>query len=126
MSAADLVATLRSINDSSFSSVEQQQIIQEADALVSRLETPFEMSCRLNVSYPATLACVQIALDLKLFESWLAEKDGKPCSAKELQELVPQCDRILFIRLLRRLEAQSRTRRLTVYNDTIHQWSGQE
>lgn len=104
MTGSEIISQLRSINSSSFASdVEREQAIEEAHALVSRLETPYETSSRLCLSFPATLICVQIGLDLGLFQSWLSKNDGKPCTSKELHELVPQCDHNLFMRLLRHL-----------------------
>lgn len=103
-SETDIIASLRSIDASTFTSQsERRRAIQEAQTLISRLETPFETSTRLNVGYPATLASIQTALDLRLFHSWLVKHDGKPCSAEQLQHLVPQCDPSLFLRLLRHL-----------------------
>lgn len=103
-SYADIVANLRSIDASSFTSdIERRQALREARALISRLETPWETSERLNVNYPTILACIHTAMDLKLFHSWLSKNDGKPSTAKELKALVPQCDDSLFMRIIRHL-----------------------
>lgn len=100
----EIVQQLRSITTSSLNSeIERQQVLHEAYSLVSRLETPLETSRRRCTLNPISLICVKIGLDLNLFQAWLAENDGKPCSAKQLQELVPQCDSTLFMRVLRQL-----------------------
>lgn len=104
VSGTDAIANLHSIDASCFTSdLQRRQAIQEAQALISRLETPYETSARLNVSYSATLVCLKTALDLKLFQAWLSKNDGSPCTANELRELVPQCDGVLFARILRHL-----------------------
>lgn len=100
----EIIQQLRSITTSSLNSeVERQQALREAYSLVSRLETPLETSRRRCTLNPISLICVKIALDLNLLQGWISEYDGKPCSAKQLQELVPQCDPTLFMRVFHQL-----------------------
>lgn len=95
---------LRSINSSTFTSdLDRQATIREAHALVSRLETAWDTSSRICMAYPGLLACVKTALDLGLFRSWLDKNDGAPLTADELHTLVPHCDKMLLLRILRHL-----------------------
>ena len=86
---------LRSVDKTSFGNdAERKAVIAEADALISRLETPFETLLRHAFVSPSLMATIDIAQNLGLFKQWHAAGGG-PKAEVELRELVV-CDANLF------------------------------
>ena len=95
MAESPLLSHIRSTNRTSFSSdAERKAVIAEADALISRLETPFEMLLRNVFISPSLLTAIEIAQNLELFKRWHAA-GGKAMAETELRALVI-CDATLF------------------------------
>ncbi|KAF6841062.1 o-methyltransferase [Colletotrichum musicola] len=84
---------------------ERMQALLAAQALLARLESPWDTAVRLNMTQPALGAAIKTALDLKLFEAWLAQGNGALTSEQAAELIGGKCDSALLYRLLRLMAA---------------------
>lgn len=96
-SAGELIAQLRALNPSSYvNDEERKSVVEEAKALVARLETPFEAGFRFGWVEPARMAALEIFIRLGFFKKWHAAGDATK-HEDELADLVAdECDPVLF------------------------------
>ncbi|KAF6799563.1 o-methyltransferase [Colletotrichum sojae] len=97
---------VKDINASSFENEgERMQALLAAQALLARIESPWDTAVRLNMTQPALGAAIKTALDLKLFEAWLAQGNGALTSEQAADLVGGRCDPALLYRLLRLMAA---------------------
>lgn len=101
----DIASLLSTVDASSFTTSEdRKRAIDEARALLARLETPTEFLYRQFYIHPAFASALGTALNLHLFEKWATKKQSAPTSSAHLASLV-SCQPDLLARILRLLAA---------------------
>ncbi|KAF9873973.1 hypothetical protein CkaCkLH20_08707 [Colletotrichum karsti] len=103
---ASFINSIENVGSASFSNEgERRQALQAAQALLVRLESPWDTAMRLNMSQPAVGAALRIFKDLKVFERW-HEQGNEPLTSAQLAGIIEEkCDPTLLYRLLRLLAA---------------------
>jgi hypothetical protein len=91
----DISSVLRSISKESFASeIDRQCAVNEARALLLRIESPWETGYRQSWIEPGRMACLEIASKLNLWNKWVADGE-KAKSLDEIAKLVT-CDYTLL------------------------------
>lgn len=87
-SKPDVIQAMRSTTRNDFAlEEERREAIREAQALVSRLETPHGTARRLVWTEPSRAACLVTVANAGLFTAWTAS-NGRPQTDVELAALV--------------------------------------
>ncbi|EQB57146.1 hypothetical protein CGLO_02783 [Colletotrichum gloeosporioides Cg-14] len=100
------VSSIEDVSSSSFSNEsDRMKALLAAQALLVRLESPWDTAVRLNMTQPALGAAIRTVKDLELFERW-NEHGNEPLTSTQAAEIIGgKCDRALLYRLLRLLAA---------------------
>ncbi|KAH0424693.1 hypothetical protein CcaCcLH18_11415 [Colletotrichum camelliae] len=100
------VRSIENVNSSSFSNEsDRMKALLAAQALLARLESPWDTVVRLNMTQPALGAAIRTVKDLELFERWNEHGNGPLTSAQAAEIIGNKCDPALLYRLLRLLAA---------------------
>ncbi|KAI8241487.1 hypothetical protein K4K55_012325 [Colletotrichum sp. SAR 10_96] len=100
------VSSIEHVNSSSFSNEgDRMKALLAAQALLVRLESPWDTAVRLNMTQPALGAAIRTVKDLELFERWNEHGNGPLTSGQAAEIIGGKCDPALLYRLLRLLAA---------------------
>ncbi|KAI0506275.1 S-adenosyl-L-methionine-dependent methyltransferase [Xylaria bambusicola] len=101
----DVAKLISRIDVSTFANEEQRaEAVAAAQALVSRLETPWEFIMRTCMGQPALGAALKIGNDLDLFQKW-QDEGHLEMTFQELTVMIPSCEPDLLYRILGHLAA---------------------
>ncbi|KAL0938432.1 o-methyltransferase [Colletotrichum truncatum] len=100
------IQNIENVNFDSFNDEgERMQALSATQALLARLESPWDTTVRLNMTQPALGAALKTVNDLQLFQKWHEHGNGSLTSTQAAEIVGGKCDARLLYRLLRLMAA---------------------